>query len=106
MYLALFLISLFLNMVLSFLLYRTLRRTYYFYENMDEIIYNVQSFQGHLAQVYEMETFYGDETLHNLLEHSKELDEYLLEMETVLGDMDTEGVVIDDNRDTPEEAGT
>ena len=106
MYLTLLTISFLINILLSYLLFRTLRRTYYFYDNMGDIIYNIQSFQGHLSQVYEMETFYGDETLQNLLEHSKELNIYLLDMEAVLGDISTEGAVLDDDEDTPEETGT
>ena len=86
MYLTLFLISLLFNVGLSYFLYRTVRRALYFSENIDEIIFSLQSFQGHLSDVYQMETFYGDETLQNMLDHSRELSSYLLDMEAVLNE--------------------
>jgi len=35
------------------------------------------SFTNHLRSVYELETFYGDETLHGLLEHATSFSEQL-----------------------------
>ena len=46
-------------------------------DNVDEIRKILNHFHEHLKSVYEMETFYGDETLHNLLNHSKETGEEL-----------------------------
>jgi hypothetical protein len=83
------------------------KRTLYFSENIDEIIFGLQSFQGHLKDVYEMETFYGDETLQSLLDHSKELNSYLLDMETALNEDSDYGEENDKKaeNDTSEEAG-
>ena len=43
----------------------------------------LDAFATHLKQVYELETFYGDETLHHLLEHSVSLSEHLLTFEEI-----------------------
>ena len=104
MYLTLFLISLSLNIGLSYLLYRAVNRALYFSENIDEIIFSVQSFQGHLSDVYEMDTFYGDATLQELLDHSKKLNSYLLDMESVLNEDSIYGEEIGDKEENDEEA--
>jgi hypothetical protein len=41
--------------------------------NMQTLVEEVLLFDNHLNSVHEMETFYGDETLGNLLRHSKGL---------------------------------
>lgn len=43
----------------------------------------IASFSGHIKAVYEMEMFYGDETLHGLVEHARSLDEQLQTFEYV-----------------------
>jgi hypothetical protein len=58
----------------------------YFSDNIDEIIFSLESFQGHLSEVHQMETFYGDDTLQNMLDHSRELSSYLLDMEAILNE--------------------
>ena len=37
----------------------------------------IRSFVEHLRSVYELETFYGDQTLEGLLEHGRSLDEQI-----------------------------
>ena len=44
-------------------------------DNIYNIFESVDTFSNHLSAIYEMETFYGDETLQNLLEHSKQVAE-------------------------------
>lgn len=43
----------------------------------------IDSFCSHLTAVYELESFYGDETLQHLLEHSNSLNEHLLTFEEI-----------------------
>ena len=45
--------------------------------NMQALVEEVLLFDNHLNSVHEMETFYGDETLGNLLRHSRGLTETL-----------------------------
>jgi len=49
-----------------------LRRLLYFSENVDEILFSLGEFSGHLEEVNGYELYYGDEVLAKLLEHSKE----------------------------------
>jgi hypothetical protein len=51
--------------------------------NIDEIMGALENFEIHLETLYEMETFYGDETLHNVLMHAKGITEFLSEFEDI-----------------------
>ena len=46
-------------------------------EEASEIFTRLDSYQEHLKNVYESPTFYGDDVLGGLLEHSKALNEFL-----------------------------
>jgi len=51
--------------------------------NIDEIMAAIENFESHLETIYEMETFYGDETLHGVLLHAKGITEFLSEFEDI-----------------------
>ena len=51
--------------------------------NIDEILLALENFESHLETLYEMETFYGDETLQSVLNHSKGLTEFLSGFEDI-----------------------
>ena len=50
-----------------------LRRLLRVSDNMDDLLDSLTTYSNHLEQVYGMDTFYGDQTLGDLLEHSKEV---------------------------------
>tara|TARA_Y100001973_G_C5196668_1_gene334735 strand:+ start:830 stop:1159 length:330 start_codon:yes stop_codon:yes gene_type:complete len=77
-------LSIIINIVLSvaiiFLIYYVvyLIRTLLFHsENLSELKDNLNLFREHLESIYELEVFYGDETLESLLQHSKEISTYI-----------------------------
>ena len=51
--------------------------------NIDEIMSAIENFESHLETIYEMETFYGDETLHSVLLHARGVTEFLSEFEDI-----------------------
>ena len=53
--------------------YNLTRQIRYYDDELREIVALVKNFTEHLDAVHEMEMFYGDETLRNLLRHSKEI---------------------------------
>ena len=53
--------------------YNLTRQIRYYDDELREIVAIVRNFTEHLDAVHEMEMFYGDETLRNLLRHSKEI---------------------------------
>ena len=48
-----------------------LRRFLAFQEELDEFMIKLEEYEGHIEIVHNLERFYGDETLGNLLRHSK-----------------------------------
>ena len=46
-------------------------------ENLSEVFSTIDTYREHLAHVYEMPTFYGDETLKGLLEHTGQMIEFM-----------------------------
>tara|TARA_R110002020_G_C15880415_1_gene739075 strand:- start:11 stop:259 length:249 start_codon:yes stop_codon:yes gene_type:complete len=61
-------------------------------ENMQVLVEEILLFDEHLNNVHEMETFYGDETLGNLIRHSKSLIDTLEDFAEIytLFDQETE----------------
>jgi hypothetical protein len=57
--------------------FRLLKKIYYITDTIDEINNRINAFTLHLSSVYNLNTFYGDETLHNLLKHGKELNSFI-----------------------------
>ena len=50
-----------------------LRKLLYFNENFQQVQNSIEEYSKHLEAIYEMPTFYGDESLQRLIEHSREL---------------------------------
>jgi hypothetical protein len=46
-------------------------------EEMSDLKIMIDNFDAHLTQVYSLETFYGDQTLQGLMDHSRSLSEQL-----------------------------
>ena len=70
-------ISLLLNIFLVWYCRNLMISLYDVSENMQVLVEEVLLFDAHLNSVHEMETFYGDETLGELLRHSRGLTETL-----------------------------
>ena len=45
--------------------------------NIDEAQFVIENFKGHIEAVYNLETFYGDPTLQQLLQHAESVSETL-----------------------------
>tara|TARA_Y100001938_G_C7972628_1_gene370105 strand:+ start:154 stop:453 length:300 start_codon:yes stop_codon:yes gene_type:complete len=72
-------ISLTINIILVVLLVVICRRALDVYFRVEESFMAIESFREHLDMVHGLETFYGDDTLGALIEHSKELSDFLRE---------------------------
>jgi len=71
---------LFLLVIVGFLLWYSislLRKIWVLSANIDDAQYIVAAFRQHLEEVYKLESFYGDETLANLLAHANSVSEVL-----------------------------
>jgi len=76
-------LSVLLNTILLIYFRRVIGRIYAASEEVSEIFTRLDAFQEHLKSVHELPTFYGDDTLKGLLDHSTEIVKYLSRFEEV-----------------------
>ena len=48
-----------------------IKRVLAFQERLDDFVDSLEAYEEHVDIIYNLETFYGDDTLNNLLKHSK-----------------------------------
>ena len=68
-------ISVGLNVFFVFYLRWLLKNFTFLSENIYNLLETAETFANHLSVIYELETFYGDETLQNLLVHARQVVE-------------------------------
>ena len=74
-------------------------------EELGDLQQMIDSFANHLKTIYEMEMFYGDETLGSLVEHAASFGEYLETFEYIYiltEEPQEEGNLLDDDIDSEE----
>ena len=69
-------------------------------EELGDLQQMIDSFSTHLQSVYELDSFYGDETLHALLQHAISFDEYLTTFEYIYSLTDEENLQTNEETDT------
>jgi ABC-type transport system involved in Fe-S cluster assembly fused permease/ATPase subunit len=70
-------ISLIANIVLVWYTLQLNSFTEEFRADMSSVFSSIINMENHIIQVYEMEMFYGDETLEGLLNHTRSVADYL-----------------------------
>tara|TARA_Y100001937_G_scaffold108825_1_gene152850 strand:- start:282 stop:680 length:399 start_codon:yes stop_codon:yes gene_type:complete len=63
----------------------------------------IESFSDHLDRLHELETFYGDETLQTLINHSREVINDLVDLQEKYYDLEVGLETYDDNEEAEEE---
>ena len=92
-----------LNIFLGWYGYLLLRKVLYASNNTSDILTEVERFKHHLTGVYELDTFYGDETLQVLLNHTKDLTTFLTECENAYALTEREyGEYVENNQEESE----
>lgn len=92
------LFSIIINMFLLWYSWKSLQQLTYYEEELREVVGAIQNFTNHLGIVYEMEMFYGDETLRHLLEHAKDLIQVFSQYNTELEDGDLDELEMTDEQ--------
>ena len=69
--------SLLLNVFFIWYFRNLASRLRFISENLGALVEETVSFRDHLESIHDLEMFYGDETLQEMIQHSKELSEYL-----------------------------
>tara|TARA_Y100000034_G_scaffold93791_1_gene113566 strand:- start:5156 stop:5461 length:306 start_codon:yes stop_codon:yes gene_type:complete len=76
-------LSLALNILFLWYIRKILYKLLFVSDNIDELLESARNFSEHLERIYNMETYYGDEVIKNLVEHSKGLVIELGEFEKI-----------------------
>ena len=77
-------ISLSINFLLLFYVRWLLKTLSVINEDVESVSGLLMDFTQHTQSIYEMEMFYGDQTLESLIQHSKELTERLKDLDLVI----------------------
>tara|TARA_Y100001937_G_scaffold38616_1_gene54915 strand:- start:1827 stop:2129 length:303 start_codon:yes stop_codon:yes gene_type:complete len=96
MWLTLFILSASINLILFFYVRWLLKTVAAINQDVSTVSNMIQEFLEHLKAIYELETFYGDQTLKNLLIHSQDLVKDLEGIDLILN--------IDEGEQVAEEA--
>jgi hypothetical protein len=75
-------------------------------EELGDLQAMINSFSVHLQSVYELDSFYGDQTLNGLLQHAISFREQMETFEFIYTLTEAEGDEIDVDKDTTEETET
>jgi len=63
------------NILFIWYIVQLLRRFLSFQQELDDFVIRLEEYEGHVDVLYNLERFYGDESLANLLKHSKTIVE-------------------------------
>lgn len=86
MWFYLFLFSIVINVLCFFYIRWLLKTVKVINEDIFSVSDLIEEFRLHLSSLYEMEVFYGDETLRALLQHASELTDRLENLDLVLNE--------------------
>lgn len=86
-------VSIGLNILLLWYLKKVLERLMLVSDNIGGLFDSVSVYREHVKSIYELEVFYGDETLESLINHTKELYEELEQFEPIYSLTDTDDYV-------------
>ena len=75
--------SVIVNFVAFYYIRVALGKLFFLGDNLGDLTEMISVYRNHLKSIYEMEMFYGDETLQFLVEHTKSLHDLLEEYEDV-----------------------
>jgi hypothetical protein len=96
-------VSVIINIGLVIYLRGVLLRLLYVSEELGDLQDMVNSFAGHLKKVYELEMFYGAQTLQALMDHAISFNEQLETFEFIYS-ITTEETAIEEEEELEEEA--
>jgi len=77
-------LSVSLNGVFIWYIIKLIQEMKYISDSVEYTSGVLQNFSEHLERLYELETYYGDETLKSLILHSRQVLEEVKEFETVI----------------------
>jgi len=102
MILILLITSTVINLFFVWYIYKLLKKLLFVSDNIGDFLDVLQNYSEHIESVYNMETYYGDETIDRLLEHSKEIVKEIKAYEEIytLMDIDEEKEIEEHGEET------
>jgi|19_taG_2_1085344.scaffolds.fasta_scaffold119227_1 hypothetical protein len=100
-------ISILLNILSFWYIKAILKKLLYVSDNIGDLQERLGNYAEHIESMYQMETFYGDETLQNLISHSKEIVDMIRDYEDIysLTQEEVKGEILnDETTDATEDA--
>jgi len=92
----LLLISLLSNIVLYWYIKNTLKQLLFVSENLSFFKKCISGYAKHLKSIYQLETYYGDETIKFLFEHTRQLLDKVMDFQEIISLTENEELVLDD----------
>ncbi len=92
--------------VLGWFCYKLVFRLNFVSNNLIDLYGRLEEFDQHINFIYELELYYGDETLKNLIRHSKDLRNYMKKYKEVMELLEEEQIIeeeLNDESKEPEE---
>lgn len=102
MWFSFFIISFCLNLLFLFYVRWLLKTVAVINEDMQNLSTIIVDFSTHVKQVYELEMFYGDETLKSLMEHARVLSEKIADIDLILNE-ESEDLIAEEETQENEE---
>jgi hypothetical protein len=94
--LLLFIIS---TALLGWFCYKLVFRLNFVSDNLIDLYGRLQEFDQHINFIYELEMYYGDETLKNLIRHSRDLRNYMKKYKEVMELLEEEQIIEEESND-------
>ena len=70
-------LSIAINALLGWYMFKLLRRFLFLSDSLDDLFDQLDGYTVHIQNVHSLETFYGEPVLQNLMNHSKNVVEYI-----------------------------
>lgn len=82
--------------LLGWFCYKLVFRLNFVSDNLAELYGRLDEFDQHVNFIYELEMYYGDETLKNLIRHSRDLRNYMKKYKDVIELLENEQIIEED----------
>tara|TARA_R100000008_G_scaffold86682_1_gene80871 strand:- start:2214 stop:2540 length:327 start_codon:yes stop_codon:yes gene_type:complete len=79
-------LSIAINILLGWYMVRLLKRFLFLSDNLDDLFDQIDGYTMHIENVHSLETFYGEPVLQNLMNHSKDVVEYVDDFRNIFDD--------------------
>ncbi len=90
------------TILLGWFCYKLVYKLNFVSDNLMELYGRLDEFDQHINFIYELEMYYGDETLKNLIRHSKDLKNYMKKYQEVSDFLENEQIIIEEEEKNDE----